>query len=79
MTAATSCQHLEQSQPLECIVEDSDETSALDLFSFLQNDYERPNETLRRTDELQEGGISTVTLTDEDYLEPRENVEGSDK
>ncbi|VDL64302.1 unnamed protein product [Hymenolepis diminuta] len=73
MTAATSCQHLEQSQPLECIVEDSDETSALD------NDYERPNETLRRTDELQEGGISTVTLTDEDYLEPRENVEGSDK
>ncbi|VDN97563.1 unnamed protein product, partial [Rodentolepis nana] len=73
MAAVTSSQRLEQTQLLESIVEDAEETNAF------PNDYERPNATFRITDELQAGGASTIPIAEEDYLEPRHNSENTDK
>ncbi|KAL5110728.1 Arf-GAP with coiled-coil ANK repeat and PH domain-containing protein 2 [Taenia crassiceps] len=69
-----SIQRQESVQPLECIVEDAEETSALELFCFLQNDYEKPNETVRRVDSFPPKDIAPAVAIVEDYLEPKEEI-----
>ncbi|VDK32738.1 unnamed protein product [Taenia asiatica] len=72
---SASSQRQDPVQPLECIVEDSEETSALELFCFLQNDYEKPNETVRRVDPFPPKDIAPAVAIVEDYLEPKEEMD----
>ncbi|KAM7537964.1 hypothetical protein Aperf_G00000061121 [Anoplocephala perfoliata] len=68
MKASTSCQQLEHNQHLECIIEDNEESSVLD------NDYEQPKESIRRTSAIPSSETMLNALTTEDYLEPKENA-----
>nr|CDS16977.1 epidermal growth factor receptor [Echinococcus granulosus] len=70
----TSSQRQDPVQPLECIVEDVDETSALELFCFPQNDYEKPIETVQRVDPFPPNDIAPAAIIGGGYLGPKEEI-----